>query len=339
MTVYFVYRGASAGLTGKHIKTLEFPSLLEWFQQHWKEFFANPEVSSEKLLGIKIEGLHDPREWEPEFWERFDPKSLNEVGELLDCCGVQGWLDASNHMLQFIPDSEPQCICYFFDDEYFAENPRPHFLLYSNLYLPDGDGPGGWKPESHFNELAHVRGDQPGQTYLVDLSQGEMYWVYGLEEHPTVYRLEGLRISDLARFLLQKELPSEKGPYQALRYFQQPLRNSLENDPEDELGFGPLIRKEPENEAHWQIYSDWLQEHGKRPVEYHLLERAVISARGSKPPGPRDLVFVGDHVIHVYATNQEGDQAVWVLFDDVWASAHSELANSLVKYASWWDIL
>jgi hypothetical protein len=29
----------------------------------------------------------------------------------------------------------------------------------------------------------------------------------------------------------------------------------------------------------------------------------------------------------------------WILFDDVWASAHADLANALLRFARRWDVL
>jgi hypothetical protein len=29
----------------------------------------------------------------------------------------------------------------------------------------------------------------------------------------------------------------------------------------------------------------------------------------------------------------------WYLFDDLWASAHPDLANAILRYASRWDVL
>jgi hypothetical protein len=29
----------------------------------------------------------------------------------------------------------------------------------------------------------------------------------------------------------------------------------------------------------------------------------------------------------------------WALFDDLWVSAHADLANSLLRFASRWDVL
>jgi hypothetical protein len=29
----------------------------------------------------------------------------------------------------------------------------------------------------------------------------------------------------------------------------------------------------------------------------------------------------------------------WIVFDDLWASAHSDLANGLLAWASGWDVL
>src|SRR5262249_39594469 len=45
-----------------------------------------------------------------------------------------------------------------------------------------------------------------------------------------------------------------------------------------------------------------------------------------------------DHVWRLPRRNQNIYEQ-WVLFDDLWASAHADLANSILRYVQRWDVL
>ena len=53
---------------------------------------------------------------------------------------------------------------------------------------------------------------------------------------------------------------------------------------------------------------------------------------------------MGEHLAqackHVGAGSRQGKEYhQWIFFDDVWASAHTELANGLLRFAARWDVL
>ncbi len=43
--------------------------------------------------------------------------------------------------------------------------------------------------------------------------------------------------------------------------------------------------------------------------------------------------------LHVARWDKEDLYHQWYFFDDLWAAAHPDLANALLRYASRWDVL
>jgi hypothetical protein len=61
----------------------------------------------------------------------------------------------------------------------------------------------------------------------------------------------------------------------------------------------------------------------------------ALAARKTKS---ESLVHVGEHIAQL-CYNNRGYYQQWIFFDDLWASAHRDLANSLLRYVHRWDVL
>ncbi len=344
MTVYFVYRCPYIGKTCKHIKTFPDATVLDWFRRHWKALHEGPSEWADELVGVDVysfghlnrKDIYEDAETPPL------PTTIEDAAAALQSC-YQNAIYWEEHAIQVETDDDELDMAYYFlDDVFCEEHPElTSFLLYSEQFLPDRAGPGGWKPDASIRQrILDQRGpaNGVGRTYMVEI---DLHQVEALEDIDcdSVYVLENMRIPDIARFILREDFGEHPEPYH-MCYLQETLRTHAELDPHDEKGFLKLIRTETENDGHWGIYSDWLQEHGKRPVEYYLLERGLqlIDCTNGKPTIPNE-VFVGDHIFHLYLHQGQNDFEQWIVFDDVWASAHPNLAHSLVKFTTHWDVL
>ena len=49
----------------------------------------------------------------------------------------------------------------------------------------------------------------------------------------------------------------------------------------------------------------------------------------------RNLVQVGEHVVQLFAHEDNNDYDHWYVFDDLWGAAHPALANALIRYTRW----
>ena len=67
MPVYFAYRSAYAGPSGKHVVRFEDDTVLGWFQRHWTRLTSAPDAGKElvRLLGVDVYGFHTLFEHEP----------------------------------------------------------------------------------------------------------------------------------------------------------------------------------------------------------------------------------------------------------------------------------
>jgi hypothetical protein len=77
--------------------------------------------------------------------------------------------------------------------------------------------------------------------------------------------------------------------------------------------------------------------------------RQLLKERVEKPQGrpsydpKKSLVHVDDHLaqlcLHVDCWDGVDLYHQWFVFDDLWAGAHPDLANALLRYARTWDVL
>src|SRR5205823_4212450 len=57
---------------------------------------------------------------------------------------------------------------------------------------------------------------------------------------------------------------------------------------------------------------------------------------------PLSLFHVEDHLAQLCLHMAEGDYPYfhqWIFFDDLWATAHPDLANAILRFAARWDVL
>jgi uncharacterized protein (TIGR02996 family) len=175
----------------------------------------------------------------------------------------------SPHLVQVETDDDEVGIAYyFFDDHYLARHGKhAAFLLNEGWKLPGGSAPGGFRPaELSTKEKPAGRGQ--GKTWCVDLDH-----VGDMDELSPAYRLDGVRVPDLARHLLGASLPEDT------RWPLEELHDLLLIDgagtPPLEQAFLQDLRQSPGDDAAWNAYSDLLHEQGERPAGLHLLGRAL----------------------------------------------------------------
>ncbi len=194
-------------------------------------------------------------------------------------------------------------------------------------------------------------GDEEGVLYLINMVALDSANLSDLGGSSG--RLDGLRLDGLCRYLLLH--PDEDGLGVGVEGVRSSLQAQLTNPSGEDAGFLLAIRDEPGEWAHWNAYSDWLQERDRPAAGLHLLERALSSARpteGCQNRDPaRDLLRVTPFLAQ--ATKHEGRwpdgdvlwftphdiYETWIFFDDRWAAAQATLAEGMVLFNSRWDVL
>jgi uncharacterized protein (TIGR02996 family) len=171
-------------------------------------------------------------------------------------------------------------------------------------------------------------------------------------------RIEGVRLPQLARFLSGAESAEDDEWPLILRDLREVMLRTPRGLHRMEKAFLKEIRNDPHADAAWDVYGDWLEERSRKRAELTLLERG-LEAICKKPAGrysgemqPKRGKNLGrwlvqDHVaqasLHTatlqYRRSRHEMYAFWVLFDDLWAGAHPDLATNLLRLLDRWDVL
>ena len=236
-----------------------------------------------------------------------------------------------------------------FDDHYRAKKPgKADFLLLDGWELPAGESTKRTPtlPETRPNGKA----DGEGAVYL---TCGYVDCKYNLEDLGSAEQITGLRVPELARYVLLH--PDRDEIAFPLHKVRDGLVEVLKKPKGEDAGFLVAIRDQPDELTNWGAYSDWLQDRDLPPAGLHLLDLAFRTeecAFDSKNRKPKlDCVKVTPHMAQ--ASKHDGcftekpkkglteDDLFtqFIFFDDRWAAAHPTLAAGILTFASRWDVL
>jgi uncharacterized protein (TIGR02996 family) len=265
-------------------------------------------------------------------------------------------LECSEHLIQVgTDDDELQMAIFFFDDHFLKKHGKlASFLLHEDWKLPGGQREGRFRPAEECTDV-EPEGAGKGATYVVFLTFCDSG---NLDEMQGGYRIKGVRLPDLSRYLATLESDETlkvnwSGELKELRARLFPPGKKAKTQ---EDGFLHAIRDDPTDESNWNVYADWLAERGLPAPGIRILGGALGRVTpdnpygGDRPPfrrRQRDLTHVEEHVAQ--ACLHLSDKALglrtkglfhqWIFFDDLWASAHPEMANALLRFARRWDVL
>jgi hypothetical protein len=354
MTVHFVYRNQE-GPTGLQHRQFPDATVLDWFARHWE---AIPDLDAAAQRVVDLLGSHvysfnrvfqgiAEHELEP-------PRTAQQLEETLDEAGLYiNEMRISTHCVQVLTDDdETELAWYFVDDAYLAKKgSRAVYLLRDDWKLPAETGAGGFRPAVKTTRVDKVRGE--GTTYLVFHD----FWDSGnLDELEGGYRIDGIRLPQLVRHLAHPGMDpvGECCFSYDMEALLECLLPKVKKARTEEDALLQALGEEPEDEAPWRALHDWLQDRGGRSAGAYLLERALRGVTRMQPGDystwkfdpKKSRVQVDEHVAvlcrHVDSCDlsSKGERYhQWYLFDDLWASAHPDLANAILRYAARWDVL
>jgi uncharacterized protein (TIGR02996 family) len=358
MSVYFVFRGNTAGPGCKHVHRVEADTILDVFRANWHPIADPDEFETEVwrhgesvfgpgyfcLSGLAYEVFEN--DWPA-------PQSFDELHERLHelAAGeiVTEVLLGPHHLQILDTDDVYESALYVFDDQHVAEHPGPAaFLLPSEWELPDGFAVKPFEQAVQCQPFPH-RGKGEGCTFALFLGVEDHHDLQGLEYRgiDRCCRIDGVRLPELPRYLLEnRRLWDEEGPNH-LHFLAEGLAHYVASRAGYERAFLDDALSGPSGEVAWLAYSDWLKEQGRPSAGVVTLAeslRCCTTTLGGKPGNrPLDLIAVHDHVTQ--ACKQMGTHRRsaefrhFILFDDLWAAAHPDLANGALRFASRWDVL
>jgi uncharacterized protein (TIGR02996 family) len=350
MAVHFVYRSHYQWPAGLRRQQFADATVLDWFRNHWWgiTYENGAHERAAELLGMDVYGFGSLFMAIAEH-QLPPPRTNRDLAAVLrEHLYVEGEIRCAPHAVQVLTDDdEIQMAYYIFDDEYLAKHrDRAAFFLNEGWQLPASAGERGFKPAEKTDSLE--KGSGEGATYF---AVNEFWDSCNLDEVCVESRIDGVRLPQLAKFLSGADRSEKWGPGYTLSVLASQLfpKGKKAKRPEDPFLFA--IRDNPDDDAPWLIFNDWLMERGERSAGAFILERALREVSrcvpgeygGWKFNPKKSLVQVEEHVAafcrHVARWGKTDLYHQWYVFDDLWASAHPDLANAILRYASRWDVL
>lgn len=374
MSIYFVYRSHYNTPKLNLVKKFETASILDWFKQNWHVADSEAALGCAPYGFDSLYCAIDKKKIAPPETNEDLRKILDEhlyvEGEILfEPKFIQVLTD----------DDELEMAYYFVDSSYLAEHAaKASFLVHDDWKLPStfGDQP---FHSSERTRLLSPKGNSQGSTYCAFLSyydSSSLSDLIGAKRIDGV-RIPDLARHLTTASAPATEPQCDGWPFELLMIRSQILADPNGVEPEEEK-FLEALRDNPEDDPQWNAYEEWLKERDSRHIGIVLLERAMKSSaafpvsvitnsvnyigfgsneiskaqaeleklleqvRDRETWPDKAMAQVEEHVAQVSIQTADWGEPLyqrWILFDDMWASANGELANSILRYADRWDVL
>ena len=340
MSVYFVYRSHYEGPSGKHVRVLDGDSVLGWFQSAWERAKAADDIGEwlKAELGCDVYGLASIFETARD--ESLPPPKTDRKlkSYLEEHLYVEGEILFDPHAIQVFTDDDEIELAYFlFDDHYLRDNPgRAAYLLHEGRELPTTSGNNSYQPSISSKEIRPT-GHGSGATYLAFLAFSDSLNLTDLDVAGPC-RIDGVRLPRLGDYLVGSS-PNETWPLEL-----KLLRSQL-LPPDDGLALSATFKRV----ARFPILriTGWMMHSGiglgtqdqARGEFGAILEKLADEGYTNDPSN--SIISVGDHVAQLcLSIDSEGEMYhQWIIFDDLWAGQHPDLAEGILRYANRWDVL
>ncbi len=346
MSVYFVYRSDYEGPSGKHVRRLDADSVLGWYQAVWERAKQAEDISEwvKAEVGADVYGFASIFEAAREHALPPPTSDRKLKSYLEEYLYVEGDMRFKPHALQVLTDDdEIELAYYFFDDHYLNEHPgRTAYLLHEGWRLPMSSGKNSEKPSVTARAI-QPPGSGSGVTYLVFLTCYDSSALSELDGMTGPSRIKGVRVSHLADYL-EATSPGEDWPFEL-----KLLRSQIHADDPTEARLKVAL----ERVAGLPVISIGEMESvprlGLGTIDQARTEVAN-AVRSLATPGrvfdhdaSKSLVGTSDNILqlclHIGDIFGIDVYHRWVIFDDLWAGEHLDLANGILRFAQRWDVL
>jgi len=353
MAVYFVYRSHEGAPSEKHVRRFEHDTVLDWAKAAWKLHDTRAEANEygrQLFSGLDTDAFHTLFTPYEDYPMPRRPRTMADVKRWFDAFYCEETAHGPHHIQCLTEWGDNQRAVYVFDDHYRAKKPgKADFLLLDGWALPEGESDAR-PPKLPKTTEAKPSGDADGTLYFISTF---VDCKYNLEDLCDAYRIPGLRVPDLARYLLLHPEPAELDF--PLLSIHSGLLEVFHAPSGDDAGFLAAIRDQPAEMTNWAAYSDWLADRDRLAAGLHLLDLTLRSEaaapRGDQRKPQLDLVRVTPHMAQSCKhdgryPDAPGDDLTtddwfeqYIFFDDRWAAAHPTLAAGVLTFASRWDVL
>ncbi|MGW5161921.1 hypothetical protein ACWEPN_41175 [Nonomuraea wenchangensis] len=316
--MYFIHRDWEAGPLCKSVRHVPGRTVLEWFRGLWEPGGLDRAHSDLNGAPYVLEWLRECGDTPPENMVELRRRIRMQLG-------ADNELHIDDHSIRISSmGTNLEEAFYFVDDARVAAQPdRWTYPLHPSWPLPDAAAPGPtpFVAPLPCAELGPSTTRDVGATYVLVTTLDARHDTLGWDRTCV---LPGVRLPQLAAALRRpiQNRDSWPGPLLDLRALVAP----------DEDGIAPALERlsrfadgagelpEPHDQAH-------------RAALEHL--RTVTPDDGRLPE--QTLIHVGEHLAQMALHADSTGHRPWYVFDDIWASAHPDLAASLIHYAYHWD--
>jgi hypothetical protein len=343
MCVYFVYRSHYEGPSGKHVRVLQADSVLGWFRDVWERAKGAEDAGAwlKAELGCEVYGLSSIVEAARE--ESLPPPTSDRQlkSYLEEHLYVEGEMRYKPHALQVLTDDDEIELAYYvFDDHYVRQHPgKADYLLHEGWKLPITSGDGPYEPGIRTKGV-RPSGAGPGTTYLAFLAFYDSGGLSVLDDFGGPCRIKGVRVPQLADYL-EVTVPDEAWPFEL-----KVLRSQSHSDDLTEGRLGAALGRVARLPVIRMGGTGFGAGMGLATVEQARTQlEEEVKALGGVPDhdASKSLVGTSDHLAQLclHVGNWFGRDVYhqWVIFDDLWAGGHRDLADGVLRYAKRWDVL
>jgi hypothetical protein len=314
MPCYFVLRSPYLP-SNRWVKKLDAASPLAWFQELWTRLQADASLTCSDVLGIahvygfegfaeKVRGGAIPA-----------PVNDDELQQSLSSNWYSNNVETRDGMVLIETDDDEVELSFWWMSEAVLSRHAGRFSIYAVDCLPDGVSNGDFAAETQTVPVGGGSGE--GAVYAVFST---VWDGANLSDLPGPVEIAGVRLPGLVAWLAGVA-PDVDHPLE-LDWLALVARSH------PDLNAASLLRRvaevSPETAADNDegIHAGSLSAHDlhENVKWFHTRERQPASVQG------------GEH--HVELRLDDGfNHHVWILFDDLWASSHPELARSILRFA------
>lgn len=314
MGLYLIYRSPYYP-SFKFQKKFEENTILEWFQSFWEMNQEDYDVYCEQLytkLGTNIYGVNDSLLSESIYEGKASMPQNYE--ELIHCLQEHSYVNKvfmpNPHLLQiYTDDDETDLAYYLIEENYLIQNPvNTKYLLQDAFDLPtnvDKNVEMSFKTNIEVKKLTGNK-KNTDSVYFAFFSSWGNNSIHFLEEFNNgAFCIERVSLKELPSFLLQQELD--------VSVPQELLLIKSQIKPEQSID------------------------------EVIINLKSIPFTQTNSFDSSLSKVFFSEHLIqvsfHTGKIKNKDTYDYWIIFDDLWATTHPALANSILNFTIRWNVL
>jgi DNA-binding transcriptional regulator YdaS (Cro superfamily) len=298
----------------RQVKRIDADSPLAWFQDAWSRIRTDASLTSKDLLDV--EDLYGFEGFAKQIREINCPVPQNDeaLRQSLSDHWYTNKVEVTDGEVFIKTDDDEVELAFWWMSQAVFQAKAEQFSVYATPQLPDGSADGSFRPEWEIKPAG--TGNGSGHVYAAFNTTWDGGNLSGL---PGPVRISGVLLPELVTWL--KDMPPSPDHLLEIDWLSLVARAHPDSTIVELLHHLAQVSTETAQTHSRAIHCGEITEDALRAdVEWFDYRERNSSVRG------------GQH--HVELRLDDGfNYHVWILFDDVWASAHPMLARSILHFA------